>query len=177
MRKYVRTAFDMLSGFVISLRTGNKLGTIRARGRQRITIINGKCVFGKGTFLYPHTRINIIGASEEATLIIGDGTNIGDRSEIHVGRRVEIGNNCLIAWDVCILDRDYHALNSETEVIKPVKIGNRVWIGCRVLILKGVTIGEGAVIGAGSVVTQDVPSNALAAGNPAKIIKQNISWK
>ena len=54
----------------------------------------------------------------------------------------------------------------------PVKIGNKVWIGGGVTILPGVTIGDNTVIAAGSVVTQDVPANVVAAGNPCKVIKE-----
>ena len=54
----------------------------------------------------------------------------------------------------------------------PVVIGNNVWIGNNACILSGVTIGDGAVIGANSVVTHDVPAYSVAAGIPAKIIKQ-----
>ena len=53
-----------------------------------------------------------------------------------------------------------------------VKIGNKVWIGGGVTILPGVTIGDNTVIAAGSVVTQDVPANVVAAGNPCKVIKE-----
>jgi acetyltransferase-like isoleucine patch superfamily enzyme len=52
-----------------------------------------------------------------------------------------------------------------------VTIGNDVWIGLNALILSGVTIGDGAVIGAHAVVTKDVPPYAIAAGNPAKVVK------
>jgi acetyltransferase-like isoleucine patch superfamily enzyme len=69
----------------------------------------------------------------------------------------------------------------------PVIIGNDVWIGMNSLILSGVTIGDGAIIGAHSVVTKNVPPYAIAAGNPAKIVKYrfeteiinkllNIAW-
>lgn len=118
-----------------------------------------------------------MGLYERAELSIGQDTSIGDRCEIHVGKRVVIGNNCSISWDVHILERDYHSLNGEGERIKPITIGNGVWIGCRALILKGVTIGDGAIIGAGSVVTKDVPPGALAVGNPARVARQHVSWK
>ena len=59
----------------------------------------------------------------------------------------------------------------EEDVLRPVSIGNDVWIGARVIVLGGVTIGNGAVIGAGSVVTRDVPSYAVVAGTPARLIR------
>ena len=69
-----------------------------------------------------------------------------------------------------------HPIDAETrnqglEYAKPIKIGNNVWIGGNVTILGGVTIGDNAVIGAGAVVTKDIPANAIAAGNPAKVIR------
>ncbi len=56
-------------------------------------------------------------------------------------------------------------------------IGNHVWIGENALILKGVKIGDNSIVGAGSVVTKDVPNNSIVAGNPARIIKNNINWE
>ena len=56
-------------------------------------------------------------------------------------------------------------------------IGNDVWVGANSIILKGVKIGDGAIIGAGSVVTKNIPAYAIAAGNPAKIIKFRYSKK
>ena len=85
----------------------------------------------------------------------------------------------MISDDVRIQDSDNHNIvinGIEKESTKPIIIGDRVWVGKNVLILKGVTIGDGAIIAAGSVVVKDVPSKTLVAGNPAKVIKENVEW-
>lgn len=128
--------------------------------------------------IWPNVKLSVCGGEEEpARLVIGEGVSLGDRTEIHVGKEVTIGDHCVISWDCCILDRDYHCFNCEAENKRPVHIGNHVWIGCRCLICKGVTIGDGAVIAAGSVVTHDVPAHACVGGNSARLIKENIYWK
>ena len=58
------------------------------------------------------------------------------------------------------------------EYAKPIRIGSGVWIGGGVIILPGVTIGDGCVVGAGAIVTQDIPADSLAVGNPARIIRK-----
>lgn len=61
----------------------------------------------------------------------------------------------------------------KTQTI-PVHIGNYVWIGGGSIILPGVTLGNNVVIGAGSVVTESIPDNAIACGNPCKIVRWNM---
>lgn len=55
--------------------------------------------------------------------------------------------------------------------LRPIKIGNDVWIGANVLILDGVKIGNGAILGAGAVITKNIPDYAIAVGVPAKVVK------
>lgn len=113
-------------------------------------------------------------------LEIGDNTFIGHQSHFAIAKRVTIGKNCFIASSVRIIDNDGHPSNPiqrrqhepvPEEGIKPVIIGDDVWLGSEALILKGVTIGNNAIIGTRAVVTKDVPENAIVAGNPAKVIK------
>ncbi|MBO7238130.1 MAG: sugar O-acetyltransferase [Elusimicrobiaceae bacterium] len=86
---------------------------------------------------------------------------------------IEIGDGSLIGQGVTIVTLN-HDLNPKTRhdaAPKPVKIGKNVWIGASCTILPGVTIADNAVIGAGSIVVKSVPENAVAVGNPARVIK------
>lgn len=100
-----------------------------------------------------------------------------------------IGAFCAIGPEVMIYGQAEHPLDSpsgypfrspyfmadappaQPRTRGPVRIGNDVWIGSRAIILSGVSIGDGAVIGAGAVVTRDVPPYAVAAGNPARVVR------
>ena len=106
----------------------------------------------------------------DARIVIGNGTYLNRNAEIVAAREVSIGKDCMIAWDVVIMDTDQHAIGGAPLIAKPVRIGDRVWIGCRAIILKGVTIGDDAVVAAGAIVTHDVPPKAVVAGHAARII-------
>ncbi len=112
----------------------------------------------------------------------GDNIAIGDFSGIGLDCKVsgplKIGSNVMMGPEVMIYTRNHNYSRTDIPMIKQgdsepkaVEIGNDVWIASRVIILPGVKIGEGAIIGAGSVVTKDVPPYAIAAGNPAKVLK------
>lgn len=107
-----------------------------------------------------------------------DSGYINSDTQIICAKNISIGKDVAIAKDVIIRDTDAHyVLGKEHEMIKPVKIGNHVWIGTRAIIMKGVTIGDNSIIAAGAVVTKDVPSNVIVAGVPAKIIRKDVTWK
>lgn len=100
------------------------------------------------------------------------GTNCGfSGTVIGAFEKIELGNNVMCGANTLITDSDWHNDDPRSGGIKPVYIGNNVWLGEGVKVLKGVNIGENSVIGAGSVVVSDIPSNVIAAGNPCKVIK------
>lgn len=116
---------------------------------------------------------------------LGNNSFINMHSTILDTGPVTIGESTMIGPDVKIYTA-VHALNGaerfwtepdEITAIKtqalPVYIGSYTWIGGGSIILPGVTIGDNVVIGAGSVVTESIPDNAIACGNPCKIKKWN----
>lgn len=92
-----------------------------------------------------------------------------DEAKVTFGDNVFIGPNC--SFYTAGHPLDVERRNAGLEYSWPIKVGNNVWFGGGVTVVPGVTIGDDVVIGAGSVVTHDIPSGVLAAGNPAKIIK------
>ncbi len=109
--------------------------------------------------------------------LILNGGFINENVQITCGSKISIGGGCAIGRDVIIRDYDAHVIDEPGfEMSKPITIGNHVWIGNRAIIQKGVTIGDGAIIAAGAIVTKDVPKHSVAAGVPAKIIKNNVKW-
>lgn len=145
-----------------------------------LTSPNLNMYFGDNCSISGYTTLGAAAIHEHPTLIVGNGTHIGYEVTISVGERVEIGDHCLIADRVFIADNNGHPTDPvarrlkqkvSPEAIKPVMIGNNVWIGYQSVILRGVTIGANSIVGANSVVIKDVPPNTIVAGNPATIVR------
>ncbi len=121
----------------------------------------------------------------EPEIIIGSNCSIGEYTQITAINKIIIGDGLLTGRYVYIGDNAHGGLSLEGANIRPakreliskgeVRIGNNVWIGDKATILGGVTIGNNVIIGANSVVTHDIPSNSVAAGLPAKVLKILVS--
>jgi acetyltransferase-like isoleucine patch superfamily enzyme len=115
----------------------------------------------------------------DPTLTIGDHTGIGHGCRFSIGKRITIGRHCRIASDVWMFDSSGHPLDAEARRaglaaadsdVRPITIGDNVWIGGRAIVHPGVTIGDHSVVSAGAVVMNDVPAHAVVAGNPARAV-------
>jgi acetyltransferase-like isoleucine patch superfamily enzyme len=171
IRKKGRIRFSENSSLFIGLNYNFPPHTLLEIDEYGTLEINGHVSFLKGT------KIDV---EPNALLSIGDGSSIGEQSKIKCSRRINIGKNCAISWNVNITDTDGHELtggSARNEKTKEITIKDNAWIGFNSIILKGVTIGSNSVIGAGTVVTKDTPDNSLVAGNPGRLIKTGISWK
>lgn len=163
---------------MIQIGFGN-VGLFDNKKSRSIWDVSGRVIF-KGDCHIGHGSKISVGLN--GNLIIGENLLVTAESTIVSFHEVEIGDNCLLSWDILIMDTDYHEIKDEQDKIinadSPVVIGNKVWIGCRTLVLKGAVIPNGSVIGANSVVTQKLETeHALYVGNPCKKTKENISWK
>ena len=139
----------------------------------RITIEkNATLICGKDVSFHAGCKLAV---HEGAELTLGNNIYFNMNTSLFCRNKISIGDNTAISQNVVIRDSDVHHIKGK-ENNAPISIGNHCWIGTNVIILKGVTIGDNSVIGAGSVVTHDIPPNCLAAGNPAKVIKEGIEW-
>ena len=120
-------------------------------------------------FKYPGlNRLEEICAIQNLEKLLENNTKFPHPIGIVINKNAKIGKNCTIWQNVTIGDGFRDKNGSRYPII-----GDNVEIFANAVIIGGITIGDNAVIGAGSVVVHDVPANAIVAGNPAKIIRQN----
>lgn len=120
---------------------------------------------------------------ENCVVTIGKNTNFRQTS-IQLGEsnsRVDIGSNCTFAHGIEVSCTDHHSIldadGNLTNIGKYVSIGSNVWVCRGVTIMKNTTIPNGCVVATRSVVTRNFDQeNCIIAGNPAKIVKENIGW-
>jgi acetyltransferase-like isoleucine patch superfamily enzyme len=152
-----------------------------------------------GDNVYIDNNVVLDAKGSESRIDLGDSVLVGRNSvlscasaSIRTGDDVSIGPHCHVRAGLCPIEIDSHVtigthsviisgspgysrldipMKSQVGSTQGITIGNDVWIGVGVRITDGVKIGNGCVIGAGAVVNRDIPDYAIAAGVPAKVIK------
>lgn len=143
--------------------------------RGRLTIKEGARLISRGFRIYSGAVVSV---QPNAILTLGKDSYMNNNGTIHCFHSITIGDDVCISENCTFRDSDNHEMLREGYVQSaPIVIGNHVWIGLNVTILKGVTIGNGCMVAAGAVVTNSFPPNCLIGGVPAKVIKENISWR
>ncbi len=142
-----------------------------AKGSSNRGISAGDSVFiGRNTIVY----------CKNGDIDLGPGVNLSSNGQIFSSHRVVIGAQTVVAAFAYILSGGQYDLTDKATPFAcqdgmntrgPTVIGANCWLAARVVIVDGVTIGDHCVIGAGSVVLNDIPSDRLAVGTPAKIVR------
>ena len=157
--------------------TSRKRTRLRLQEESRL-ILSPNCMVAPGAYLsiWPGQ-----------TLRMGTNCYIGHNTFISTKCSLYIGDNSLISFDCHIMDYDGHPINKNDRSVSEddyyggvsgaITLEDDVLVGFGVTILKGVTIGQGSWIASHSVVTKDVPKHSIVAGNPARVICENVQWE
>ena len=138
-------------------------------------IFKGRCSLGKGCKVIVDSNGHIeFGSNFNCTA----GLNMESKKSII------FGDNCVLSWDVTILDTDFHPIYNEyCAIINPnrsVVIGNDVWIGYNCKIMKGTKVADNTIIASNTIVTTSITQSGVIIaneGNSQRILKSGISWK
>jgi acetyltransferase-like isoleucine patch superfamily enzyme len=143
-------------------------------GNNHYLTIGKKCIMKKSSFCFEDNDCQII----VGTQTTAEGIHV---AALENATSVVIGEDCMFSAGIDIRNSDSHSIidmNTDRRInpAKSISIGDHVWVGEDVKVLKGSIIGNHSVIGAGSIVTGELSQNCVAAGIPARVVKQNITW-
>jgi acetyltransferase-like isoleucine patch superfamily enzyme len=136
----------------------------------------GRLRIGSNTLLEPGCWLTL---SPDARIEIGEGCFLNRNTMLAALELIEIGDHVMFANNCFVGDAD-HRFDDPNQPVPwqgftskgPVRIGDNCWFGVNCVVTSGVTIGERCVIGANSVVTEDLPQRVIAAGSPARVLKE-----
>ncbi len=140
----------------------------------------GRLKVGAGTLLEPGCWLTL---APRARIEIGAGCFLNRNTMLAAYERIAIGDHTMFANGCFVGDAEHRFDDPDTPITwqgfaskGPIEIGSNCWFGVNCVITGGVTIGDRCVIGANSVVTQSLPPGVIAAGAPAKVVRQ-IEWR
>ena len=146
----------------------------RSRGIWQVSgtvSFGGKASIGHGSKLSVRGHLNL-----------GADFNMTAESTIVCAKEIRFGNDCLLSWDILVMDTDEHPLyNKENTRINPdkaINVGNHVWIGCKCVLLKGAEVPDNTVVAAGTLLKSAFAGEyQVLGGNPPAVLKSDIRWE
>lgn len=160
----IRQPHVVVRGMVYMAR-GVEIRCTRGLGRLEI----GRDVsIGMGTAIRCH----------EGLMRIGDRVVFGGRDTVNGYLHLEIGDDCLLADEVYVIDFDHRfddpeiPIQGQGIVKAPIRIGRDCWIGTKSIVLRGTTLGVGSVVGAAAVVRGEFPDRSVLVGSPARLARR-----
>ena len=134
---------------------------------------DAKVVLGRWSWVGNGCKIR----AHEGEVRIGAKTVIGQECTFSAFQHISIGRECIVADRTMFIDFDHGVVEVERPIRlqgiykRDVRVGNNCWIGYGAAVLRGCTVGDNAIVGTYTVVTKDVPDNAVAVGQPAKVVR------
>lgn len=201
MKKFIKTVYRKF--FPINIKgADNKVEigckfknfTLDIIGDSNRVVIDKTClltnthisIFGNHCEIIIHKDSRLIGPvnitiQDAGRLIIEENAGIRGVNFESSGATIRIGPLCMFSYGITVRNYDSHKVidlksGNITNEAKDIVLGRHVWICKNVSILKGVNIGDDSILGYGSIITKDIPANSIAAGVPATIVKENITW-
>ena len=195
LSQWLRTKRDVLytmwiQNFIGELGEGSRVMypcSLQGGGKRRVmigkhTVIQSNGILGCWEHYYAMKADGkIVTQAFDPIIVIGNNCILGENIHITAVSKITIGDGLLTGRYVYIGDNAHGGLSWDESKVPPsnrhllskggVTIGRNVWIGDKTTILGGVTIGDNVIIGANSVVLKDIPSNCMAAGVPARVLK------
>ena len=139
-------------------------------GERGVLVIHGRTAFC--------TEFKV---SIDGLLDLGENFDVNNGFNCICKDSISFGDNCLLGWDVTVLDSDGHSMYVDGKLSLekiPVKIGNNVWIGAKTAVLKGTQISDNSIIGLGTLVSGKYENNSIIIGYKGKMIKKDdLKWK
>jgi acetyltransferase-like isoleucine patch superfamily enzyme len=139
------------------------------------TLDSGRLEIGRDTLLEPGCWLTL---GPDARIRVGSGCFLNRGTMLAALELIEIGDHTMFANGCFVGDADHRHDDPSRPITHqgfvprgPVQIGSNCWFGVNCVVTGGVAIGDRAVIGANSVVTHDIPAGVIAAGAPAKVIR------
>ena len=148
----------------------------RKRSRS-IWQVSGTVAFGGKASIGHGSKLSVRG-----NLTLGADFNMTAESTIVCAHQISFGKDCLLSWDILIMDTDEHPIYNQegirTNPDKPIIVGNHVWIGCKCMLLKGTEIPNNTVVAAGTLLTSAFSGkNQIVGGNPPTVLKSDVRWE
>ena len=146
----------------------------RSRG---IWQVSGTVSFGGKASIGHGSKLSVRGH-----LSLGANFNMTAESTIVCAKEIRFGDDCLLAWDILVMDTDEHPLyDMESQRInpdKPILVGDHVWIGCKCVLLKGAEVPSNTVLAAGTLLkTTFAGEHQVIGGNPPTVLKRDVRWE
>jgi acetyltransferase-like isoleucine patch superfamily enzyme len=136
----------------------------------------GRLEVGEGTLLEPGCWLTL---APGARIEIGAGCFLNRNTMLAAFEQISIGDHTMLANGCFVGDADHRFEDPDTPITRqgfsskgPVEIGSNCWFGVNCVVTSGVTVGDRCVVGANSVVTRDLPAGTIAAGAPARVVKE-----